>query len=82
VIDSFVQASIEIDKRIARPELFLEFIARYDFVRVRQQKHEDLERLIPEFDPHTLLAQFARVQIYFEYPKADKAGISQHTQAS
>ena len=37
----------------------MEFIARYYLAWVRQQKQEDLERLVPEFDPHTLLAQFA-----------------------
>ncbi|MGI8989513.1 MAG: hypothetical protein ACR2I2_08000 [Bryobacteraceae bacterium] len=82
MIDRFVQAAIEIDKRVARPELFFKFIPRYYFAWVRQQKQEDLERLVPEFDPHTLLAQFARVEVDFEYTKMDRAAIFQHTHAS
>jgi hypothetical protein len=81
VIDCFVQAAIEIDKRVTRPELFLEFVARYYFAWVRQQKQEDLERLVPEFDPHTLLAQVAGVRVGFEYAKADRVGIPGHSRS-
>ena len=59
MIDCLVQTAIETDKSVARPELFLEIVARYNFARVFQQKQENLERLVPEFDPQTLLAQFA-----------------------
>jgi hypothetical protein len=79
VIDCLVQTAIEIDKCVGRPELFLEFAARYYFARVCQQEQENLERLVPEFDLQTLLAQFARTQIDFEYPKADRAAIPGHT---
>jgi hypothetical protein len=49
---------------------------------VSEQKQEDLERLVPEFDPQTVLAQFARVWVHFEYPETDRAGIPRHTRAS
>jgi hypothetical protein len=41
MVDCLVQTAIEIDKRVSRPELFLEFVARYYFARVRQQEQED-----------------------------------------
>src|ERR1035438_4582521 len=66
---------------IVRPELFLEFVARHDFARVCQQEQEDLERLVPEFDLQTLLAQFARTQVDFEYTKAHRAAIPGHTRS-
>ena len=75
MIDCLVQTAIEIDKRVGRPELFLEFFARYDFAWVCQQEQEDLERLVPKFDPQALLAQFAREQVDFEHTKADRAAI-------
>ena len=46
--------------------------------RVCPQKQENLERLVPEFDLQTLLAQFARMQVDFEYAKADRAAITGH----
>jgi hypothetical protein len=81
VIDCLVQTAIEIDKRVGRPELFLEFVARYNFARVCQQEQENLERLVPESDLQTLPAQFARMQIDFEYTKADWAAIPGHTRS-
>jgi hypothetical protein len=63
VIDCLVQTVIGIDKRVGRPELFLELVARYYFAWVCQQEQEDLERPVPEFDPQTLLAQFARMEV-------------------
>ena len=79
MIDCLVQTAIKIDKRVGRPELFLEFVARYYFAWVCQQEQQDLERLVPESDLQTLLAQFARVQIDFEHAKAHRAAIPGHT---
>jgi hypothetical protein len=59
----------------------LEFIARYYFAWVRQQKQEDLERLVPEFDLQALLTQFAGLLVDFEYAKADGAAIPGHTRS-
>jgi len=60
----------------------MEFVARYYLGWVCQQEQEDLERLVSEFDPQTLLAQFARVRVDFEYTKADRAAIPGHTRSS
>jgi hypothetical protein len=40
-----------------------------------------MERLVPEFDSQTLLAQFAGLQVHFEYTKADRAAIPRHTRS-
>jgi hypothetical protein len=66
---------------VRRPELFLKFVARYYFAWVCQQEQEDLEMLVPEFDPQTLFAHFARVQVDFEYTKAHRAAIPGHTRS-
>jgi hypothetical protein len=81
VVDCLVQATIEIDKRIARPEVLLEFVTRYYFARVCQQEPENLERLVPQFEPQALFAQFARVQVDFKHPKADRAVIPGHARS-
>jgi len=46
-----------------------------------QQEQQHLERLLPEFDPHTLFPQFARMQLDFEYTKVDRAAIHGHTRS-
>ena len=78
MIDGLVQAAIEIDKCVGRPELFLEFVARYYFAGVCQQQQENLEWLFPEPDPQTLPAQFARVPVDFEYAKTGWAANPGH----
>ena len=58
-VDRFVEAAFEIDDDAAGPKAPLEFVPRYDFARVFDQRYQRLKRLLLQLNPATLLAQFA-----------------------
>src|SRR5450755_1198239 len=53
----------EIDKRILRPELFLQFLACDQFARAVQQYLQNGKRLTLQADMHSFLAQFPGVGV-------------------
>jgi hypothetical protein len=58
-VDGFIEAAVEIDGCVRGPKPFLEFVPRHDFARALDEGYESLKRLLLQFDPDTLLAQFA-----------------------
>ena len=57
---------LEIDKRVARPELLLQFLTGDQFTGMIQEHLQDGQRLTLEANPHPLLAQFPRVRVELE----------------
>jgi hypothetical protein len=49
-VDRFVQAAVEVNKGVSRPQPPLQFLARDHLGRPLEQKEQDLERLIPQSD--------------------------------
>jgi len=74
LVDSFVQPLIEIDKRVSRPEFFLQFFPRYDLAAVFEQYRQDLKGLLLKPNLQAVLAQFARTEIHFKDPKPEALG--------
>ena len=44
-VDRFIQPLLEIDERILRPELIVQFLAGDDLTRLLKKSRKDLERL-------------------------------------
>src|SRR5215469_10344474 len=64
-----VEALIELDESVRRPDVFAQLFAADDLSAIFQQKAQDLERLVLQLDPGTLLAQFTAVQVEFKHPE-------------
>jgi hypothetical protein len=58
-----VDAVIELDYRVIRPELLTDFLAKNDFAGTFEQRDQYLERLVLETDPEIVLTQFGAAQI-------------------
>src|SRR5579862_1782997 len=58
-----VEAKIEINKRIAGPEPFLQFFPTHHSPGTFQQQGQNLKWLILQFDVHAPLAEFASLKI-------------------
>ena len=54
--DGCIQAMIEVDERVRRPELDAQFLSAYHFSRSLQQGNQELKWLLLEFHLVTLLA--------------------------
>src|SRR6266705_1573007 len=65
-----VQAVVEIDERILRPDLRAQLFARYHFGRPLKQDGKHLEWLFLQLDALTLFAQLSRAQVHLKNSKA------------
>ena len=65
-----VQAMIKIHESVAGPQAFAQVIPGDDFSRGCQQYRQNLEGLLRQFQPETVLAQFSRLNIDFEHAEA------------
>src|ERR1700694_2347771 len=74
LIDRRVQTVVEVDESIGRPVLGTKLFAGYYLAGPLQQGRENVKRLFLELDPHTLLAQLYRPQVYFKGSEAQECG--------
>ena len=71
--DGGVNAMLEIDENVARPELLTDFLARDELGRALEQHEEDLEGLLLHADAGTTLAEFTGADVRLKNPESDKA---------
>jgi hypothetical protein len=57
---------VEINKRVRRPELSLNFLSTDDFAGALKQHPQNTHWLFLEPDSHAMLAQFARANVQLE----------------
>jgi len=72
--DGTVDAVLEIDEGILRPELLPDLFAGHQFARALQQHGQDLEGLTMKLDFQSLLAQFSSAKVNFKDTKMYAAG--------
>jgi hypothetical protein len=68
-----VQALLEVDKGLRRPEPFLQLLARDQLPRTLEEHGEDVQRLVLEAEPNARLAQLPRPLIQLEDAEPDDA---------
>jgi hypothetical protein len=73
--DSRVECVIEIDERVIRPDLGSKLFPCNQFARMSNEESQDLEWLYLQGKLYALLAQFRSLEVGFERPKSDRAGI-------
>ncbi len=66
----FIQAAIEIDKRLRGPELFADLFARDYLARMFQEERKYLEGLLLQLDSNASFAQLRSPQVHFENAEA------------
>jgi hypothetical protein len=66
LLDGAVQPGIEIDERIGRPESPSHLVARDGFAGAFDQQQQNLQGLLGELDPQTLLAELTRDTVELE----------------
>ena len=69
--DGGIQSVVEFDESVARPEAFVEFLARYDFARALDKRPQHLKRLFLQPDASPVLAQLARCRVKLEGAKSN-----------
>src|SRR5208337_5555704 len=69
-----VEAVIEVDEGVGRPNLCAQLVPRHDLAGILQQGAEDLKRLFLKSDTGAVLAQFSGDQIDLKNAKAQKPG--------
>ena len=70
LVDRGVEPVLEIDESIISPNLLAQFIAADDMVGAFEQGHQDLERLLLDLDPDTMLPQLSGYAVNFEGAKS------------
>ena len=68
-----IQAALEIDERLCRPQALSQLLAGDEFAWTIQQCPENLKRLIGEVDPDAAPAQLAGAQIQLERAEANES---------
>ena len=66
LVDRRIQAVVEIDKGVGRPDLLPQIVAGDHPSGIFKQRGQDLERLFLQPDSGAILAQFAGRQVDFE----------------
>ena len=66
-----VDAVVEVDEGVRRPDFALQFLAAYDLARSPDQNLQDLQRLILQFELGPVATQFSRGDIKFKFAEAD-----------
>ena len=74
--DGSVQAVLEVDEGIVRPETTAKLFAGNCRARVFEKGDKDLERLGLQLDRQAVLAEHTLRQVDFEGTKANKAGVT------
>jgi hypothetical protein len=70
LLDAEVQPLVEVNERVAAPDLAAQLLAGDHVTRSSDEEREDLERLLLELDKHAALAQLAVAEIDLEHPEA------------
>jgi hypothetical protein len=70
-----VEAAVEIDKCVRRPEPLLDLLPRDDFAGAFQQHGKNLKGLFLKFDLESLFPQFASLKIDLEDSKANSGAL-------
>ena len=68
-----VEAVVEVNECISRPQAMAQIVASDDFSRLFQKQRQYLERLLLDLDLDAAPAEFAGVQVKFEDAKATRA---------
>jgi hypothetical protein len=71
---SGIQAVIEVDERVRRPELAPQFLSGNDFSRLFKQRGQHLKWLFLEFYLLSALAQLSGAEIYLERTESNNSG--------
>jgi hypothetical protein len=71
-----IQAMIEIDEGIGRPDCFAQVVARDDLTCVLQERGQDLKRLFLQPDASPILAQLSGGQVRLKNAKSQKRGLT------
>ena len=61
---------IEIDKSVIAPDTFPQFFAADNLPRLFEQRNKDLERLVLQFNPYSVLTEITTLRINLECRKA------------
>src|SRR5579884_3405628 len=77
LVDSSIQAVVEIDEGIGGPEAVAEVFAGDDIARALEQDNQYLERLFLELDFAAIAKEFARADIGFEDSEAIARDVGQ-----
>jgi len=62
---------VEIDKGVAGPEAFAQFVAANNLAWLFKKNRQDLKGLFGQLDAQTMLAQFEGFEVKVEYTAAD-----------
>ena len=73
LVDGFVQAVVELDEGVGRPQLLTQFFTGDNLARPLEQDDKQAERLVLEIDLEPFLAQFRRGEVHFEDAEAEDA---------
>ena len=71
LVDRCVQAGVEIDESVRRPQALAKLVAGDDLSGIFDEDGQHLEWALLELHHHTLPSQLARNQIEFEEAEAD-----------
>ncbi len=66
-----VQALLEVNESVCRPDLLLQFVAGNDLARMLQQHLQNLQGLFLKFDLDPALAKFAGTEVRLEYSESE-----------
>ena len=72
LLDRGVQALVEADVRLVRPEPLSQLIAAHQTAGVVEEGGQDLERLFLEPNPPAIPSQLVRLEVHFEHSEADR----------
>ena len=85
LLQSNVQASVEVNESTFRPKLLPQFLTRDDFFGMLQQQQEHSKRLVLNFDAHAVAGQRVATGIGHELAEAEDLygrGCTHHGQAT
>jgi len=71
--DGRVEAVVEVNEGISRPQAIVQIVASDDLSRLFQNQRQYLERLLLDFDLDAATAELAGVQVKLENAKATRA---------
>ena len=74
LIDGGIQAVVEVNKSVIRPEFFAEFLPGYHLSRAFQKKRQNLKGLFLQTNSGAVLSQFPCGEVCLEDPKTDNPG--------
>src|SRR6185369_12966062 len=74
LIDGGIQAVVEINKSVIRPEFLAEFLPSNHLPRPFQKERQNLKGLFLQTNPGAVLPQFSCGKVCLEDPKTDNSG--------